>query len=368
MNILIACDSFKDALNATAVCQAVQRGLLLANPHFNIRVFPLSDGGEGMAEVLDFHIGLQEQQVRVQDPLGRHITAKYGLSRDRQMAFIEMAQAAGLQLLLPNERNPLKTSTFGVGEMIADALEQGAHRIVLGIGGSATNDLGTGMAAALGWHFLDENGQRLLPTGGNLAHIRSLVPPAVLPSSTAVFEVICDVKNPLLGETGAAKIYARQKGASNSDIEKLESGAEHFTAMAAMAGTDPAEPGAGAAGGMGFGTRFFLNAALKPGIEAMMDMTGFDEYLAWADVVFTGEGKIDEQTAHGKLIAGITARAHPKKVIALCGALEARPETLRQLGLQAAFSITPRPCSLAEALADTAQNLTAAAFQVGRLL
>jgi glycerate kinase len=251
MNILIACDSFKDALNATAVCQAVQRGLLLANPHFNIRAFPLSDGGEGMAEVLDFHIGLQEQQVPAQDPLGRYITAKYGLSRDRQIAFIEMAQAAGLQLLLPNERNPLKTSTFGVGEMIADALEQGAHRIVLGIGGSATNDLGTGMAAALGWHFLDENGQRLLPTGGNLAHIRSLVPPAVLPSSTAVFEVICDVKNPLLGETGAAKIYARQKGASNSDIEKLESGAEHFTAMAAMAGTDPAEPGAGAAGGMG---------------------------------------------------------------------------------------------------------------------
>lgn len=368
MNILIACDSFKDALDSLAVCQAVERGLGRANPRFQTRIFPLSDGGEGMAEVLGFHLGLVAKKVVVQDPLHRKITAQYGLSRDGNIAFIEMAQAAGLQLLANDERDPLKTSTFGVGELIADALRQGANRIVLGIGGSATNDLGTGMAAALGWRFLDKNGAPVFPVGGNLGTIASVIEPPEKPFANAVFEVICDVQNPLLGATGAAKTYARQKGASEADIEKLEAGAQHFTKTIAPKDTAPTEPGMGAAGGLGFGARFFLNAALKPGIEAMMDLTQFDEQLAWADLIFTGEGRIDDQTAHGKLIAGIVARARPKKVIAFCGALEANPETLQAIGLWSAFSITLRPCMLAEALAGTAWNLEAMGFQVGRVL
>lgn len=365
MNILIACDSFKDALDSMSVCQAVERGLLRADPRFETRAFPLSDGGEGMAEVLRVHLGLQEKTLEVQGPLGRKTSAKYGLSLDGQLAFIEMAQAAGLQLLSTPERNPLKTSTYGVGEMIADALQQGAKRIVLGLGGSATNDLGTGMAAALGWLFLDASGQPISPNGGNLGKIQTVAAPSELPYTNAVFEVICDVKNPLLGPSGAAKTYARQKGASDADIEALESGAQNFLHLLRAKGDTP---GFGAAGGMGFGASYFLNGTLKPGIEAMMDLTRFDEHLSWADLVITGEGKIDDQTTQGKLIAGIVARARPKKVIALCGALEAQPDTLRAIGLQSAFSIARGPCTLNEALAGTARNLEATGFQVGRLL
>ena len=368
MNILIACDSFKDALDSLSVCQAVERGLKRADPRFNTRIFPLSDGGEGMAAVLGFHLGLQARQLLVHDPLGSKISATYSLSRDGKIAFIEMAQAAGLQLLSLTQRNPLKTNTLGVGELIADALQQGAQRIVLGIGGSATNDLGTGMAQALGWRFWDANGEAVFPNGENLGKIKSVTAPASPIFSNVVFEVICDVKNPLLGETGAARTYARQKGASDTDIETLEAGAQHFLAGIGAAAAQASAPGMGAAGGLGFGASYFLQAALRPGIEAMMDLTQFDAQLAWADLVFTGEGKIDGQTAQGKLIAGIVARAHPKKVIALCGALEAPPETLEAIGLWSAFSITPHPYTLADALEGTGQNLERLGFQVGRLV
>ena len=368
MNILIACDSFKDALDAHAVCLAVERGLHLADPGFQTRVFPLSDGGEGMADVLRFHLGLQMREITVHDPLYRKISAQYGMSADGTVAFLEMAQAAGLQLLTPDERNPLNTSTYGVGEMIADALQKGARRIVLGIGGSATHDLGTGMAAALGWRFLDENRRPVLLTGRSLMHIRHVLPPENPVYAGAIFEVICDVKNPLTGSTGAAYVYARQKGADDAGIDWLEAGARQFVALLPPKAVHPDQAGAGAAGGLGFGALFFLNATLKPGIDTILDLTDFDRQLAWADVVFTGEGKIDQQTAQGKLIAGIAARARPKEVVALCGALAASPAVVRELGLYAAFSIAQKPCSLAEALARTAEDLEATAFQVGRLL
>lgn len=369
MNILIACDSFKDALDAASVCKAVARGLKTANASFNTRVFPLADGGEGMSEVLDFHLGLQKVQVEVQNPVFKPITATYNLSADGQIAFIEMAQAAGLQLLPAQERNPLQTSTFGVGEMIKNAAGRGVQRVVLGLGGSATNDLGIGMAAALGWQFLDENGAELSPVGGNLGKIARIEAPAEPPFPDIRFEVMCDVTNPLLGPQGAAAVYARQKGASDESIQILESGAAQVVELAAR--THPqaaAQAGAGAAGGLGFGALFFLNATIKRGIDAIMDLTNFAQQAAWADVVFTGEGRLDSQTAHGKLIAGVIARAQGKRVIALCGAVEASPEDLKKLGLQAAFSIAQKPCTLPEALAATAANLEQTAFQVGRLL
>jgi glycerate kinase len=378
MNILIACDSFKEALDAPSVCRAIERGLTLADPSVKTRIFPLADGGEGLSDILNHHLGLKTVEMVVNDPLFRKIKATYSLTQDGTTAFIEMAQAAGLQLLMQHERNPLKTTTFGVGEMIKDAVEKGAKHIVLGIGGSATNDLGIGMAAALGWQFLDKNNEKLLPIGENLNKIETIAPPQYVEQrlskfskftqSECSFEVICDVTNPLFGKTGAAQIYSRQKGATDADIETLEQGAINFLEVGNFPKVVAETAGAGAAGGLGFGALVFLNAAIKRGIDAVMDLTKFDAQVAWADVIFTGEGRLDSQTAHGKLIAGIISRAQGKPVIALCGALDAPPQYLNDLGLKAAFSIAQKPCTLQEALAETANNLEKTTFNVAKLL
>jgi glycerate 2-kinase len=375
MNILIACDSFKDALDAPSVCRAIERGLQLANTSLSTRIFPLADGGEGMSDILNFHLDLKTVEVEVYDPLFRKIKASYSLSDNKKTAFIEMAQAAGLQLLKPPERNPLKTTTFGVGEMINDAVKNGAKHIVLGIGGSATNDLGIGMAAALGWQFSDKNKDILSPIGANLSKIKTITLPEYFIGNVRWvmgdelrFDVICDVTNPLLGEKGAAYVYARQKGASDEDIKALEAGAKNFWKVSNFPKINANMAGAGAAGGLGFGTHCFLNATIKRGIDAMMDLTHFDAQVAWADVIFTGEGRLDSQTAHGKLIAGIISRAKEKPVIALCGAVDAPSSYLSDLGLKAAFPVAQKPCTLPEALALTSENLEKTAFNVGRLL
>ena len=366
MNILIACDSFKDALDAHSVCRAIERGLRTADPSVKTRIFPLTDGGEGLSEILNFHLGLKTVEIEVHDPLFRKIKTNYNISADGKTAFIEMAKAAGLQLLTSEERNPLKTTTFGVGEMINDALRNGAKRITIGIGGSATNDLGIGMAAALGWQFLDKNKEKLSPIGGSLGKIEKITPPQYLWDKSIIFEVICDVKNPLLGKTGAAHVYARQKGANDADIETLEAGALNFLKVTNVEKIET--EGAGAAGGLGFGAMLFLNATLKSGIETLMDLTDFDKQVEWADIIFTGEGRLDEQTAHGKLISGIISRVQQKPVIALCGAVEATPQYLMDLGLKAAFSIAQKPSTLDEALFLTNENLEKTAFNIGRLL
>jgi glycerate kinase len=372
MNVLIACDSFKDALDAASVCRAIERGLHASNTRFSTRIFPLADGGEGMSDILDFHLGLKTVGIIVYGPVFTKIQATYHLSTDGKIAFIEMAQAAGLQLLENKDRNPLKTTTFGVGEMIADAISRGAERIVLGLGGSATNDLGTGMAAALGWQFWDQNDELLAPIGENMPGIKRIVQPTIQqqnPLSNVQFEVMCDVTNPLLGEKGAAHVYARQKGADDAAVKLLEKGAENMVKIAAgIRPVNSAQAGAGAAGGLGFGAQFFLGAQMKRGIDAILDLTSFDQHVAWADVIFTGEGRLDSQTAQGKLIAGVVARCAQKRVIALCGAIEATPRDVQALGLTSAFSIAQKPCSLQEALWSTAENLEKTAFQVGQLL
>ncbi len=375
MNILIACDSFKDALDAPTVCRAIERGLTLANPQIVTQIFPLSDGGEGMSDILNYHLGLKTIEITVNNPLFRKIKARYSITEDASTAFIEMAEAAGLQLLIHQERNPLKTTTFGVGEMIQDALTKGAKRIILGIGGSATNDGGMGMAAALGWQFLDKNGKKLAAIGENLIKIEKIVPPlqwdTFAPegkSKGIMVEVMSDVKNPLFGKTGSSHMYARQKGANDTDIETLEKGIIKLWKVSNASKSVAETAGAGAAGGLGFGTLIFLNAIIQSGIDIMMDLTEFDKQVAWADVIVTGEGRLDNQTAHGKLIAGIISRAQGKPVVALCGALEMTPQYVRELGLKAAFSIAQKPCSLPEALTMTAENLEKTAFNVGQLL
>jgi glycerate 2-kinase len=366
LKFLIAADSFKDALDTFGVCQAIGKGIKSALPNAKIVELPLSDGGEGLSDIAAYYFDLQQIEVETFDPLFRKIKATYGLSQDNTTAFIEMAKASGLQLLTNEERNPLKTSTFGFGELIKNAIEKGAIRIILGLGGSATNDAGIGMAAALGWQFFDKNNNVLSPIGENLDKIAKVISPENFPKNI-IFEAICDVKNPLFGENGAAHIFARQKGANNQEIEILDKGLQHFAKITNQ--TEKANAtGAGAAGGLGFGCLFFLNAKLKRGIDSVLDWANFDQHLPNTDWIFTGEGRLDSQTLQGKLIAGIAERANGKPIIALCGGLDLTPKLIKDLGLKAAFSITPKPCTLEEALTATAKNLENTAFNISTLL
>jgi glycerate 2-kinase len=364
MKIIIAADSFKDALDTFNVCKAIKRGINAALPNAHVVELPLSDGGEGLSDIAAHYFDLQRITVETCDPIFRKHTATYGLSHDNTTAFIEMAQAAGLQLLKNEERNPLKTTTFGVGLMIQDALDKGATRIIIGLGGSATTDAGAGMAAALGWQFLDKKGKTVSPIGGNLIKIVKAIPPQYNFKNIA-FEAICDVKNPLFGDYGAANVFAKQKGGTPEAIQLLDKGVTHF---ANIIGADATVQGAGAAGGLGYGCLFVLNAAMKRGIDSVLNWASFDAHIADADYIFTGEGRLDTQTLQGKLISGIAERAKGKPIIALCGALDLPPQYVNDLGLKAAFSITQKPCTLAEALPQTAKNLENTAFNIARLL
>ncbi|MCB0550098.1 MAG: glycerate kinase [Phaeodactylibacter sp.] len=373
MKILIAADSFKDALPALEVCQAMARGLRRALPQSETILFPMADGGEGTAEILTYHSRGQWVEKEVNDPFFRPVTAGYGLSGDGRTAFIEMAAASGLPLLKPEERSALRTTTFGTGELLLDAIQRGATKILLGIGGSATNDAGMGMAAALGYRFFDEKGERLPATGENLAKASTIDNSHLLADLEGVeVEVLCDVDNPLFGEKGAAYVYAPQKGADADDVALLDKGLRHFALLLENKfGEDfAAVPGAGAAGGLGAGAMAFLGGRLRPGIEAVMDFTRFEDQLQDVQLILTGEGKVDRQTLHGKLIFGITRRARVAgiPVVALCGAMLASPEEIEAIGLKAAFSIQNRPVSLEEALKETAQGLERTAFHVGRLI
>ena len=356
LNVLIACDSFKDALDADAVCRAVAAGVARARPDAVITCLPLSDGGEGLLDVLRAPLDLKPVDITVQDPLGRAVTARYGLSGDGTVALVEMAQASGLQRLTLRERDPRKTSTFGTGQMLADAKRRGVDHVLLAIGGSATNDAGIGAAAALGWRFLDADGQPLEPVGGNMARIVRLVPQ---PAPFARVEVLCDVTNPLHGPTGAAWVYGPQKGGTQETLTELDAGLRHIAALVeAQLGKSIAQaPGAGAAGGLGFGAMAFLDATLRRGIEIVLDMTGFDAAARQADLIITGEGHLDGQSAQGKLIQGLCGRAGGTPVIALCGKLSASPDEVKAIGLRAAYSINSEERPLAEMLANTAANL-----------
>lgn len=358
MRVLIACDSFKDALSAEGVCQAIARGIAKAHPGAQTVEMPLSDGGEGVLDILRRALSLKPVSLTVEDPLGRPVTASYGLSADGGTALVEMAEASGLQRLTLEERNPLLTSTFGTGQLLADAKARGATRALLAIGGSATNDAGIGMAAALGWRFLDSAGAAVKPVGGSLHRIAKIVPPAALPF--AQVDVLCDVTNPLCGPNGASYVYGPQKGGTPDMLAQLDAGTHHLAALAAAQLGRPGladMPGSGAAGGLGFGALAFLNANLKRGIEMVLDLVGFDAEVKRADLVITGEGHIDSQSLSGKLIQGVCARAHGVPVVALCGRLSAGPDDIAKVGLKAAWSINDVQRPLAEMLAATADNL-----------
>jgi glycerate kinase len=370
MKIILAPDKFKGSLTASAVCVAMTEGIVLAHPTAEIIAVPMADGGEGTAEVLTLATNGTWHTLSVQDPLDRPVNAGFGMSGDGKTAYIEMAQASGLRLLKPSEYDPFQANTFGTGQLIAQAVSQGVEHFVLGIGGSATNDAGTGMAAALGWQFLDASGQSIRPCGGNLAEIQTIIPPTA-PRPITV-DVACDVSNPLIGPQGATYIYGPQKGATSADLPILDAGMAHLAGLIQnQFGVDLATmPGAGAAGGLGAGAVLFLNGHLTEGVNLLIKHTRLAEKMTGANLVLTGEGRLDSQTLQGKLIAGIArlAQAQSIPIVALCGSLQLAPHELDALGLTSAFSITPGPASLDDAMTHAAKHLTRATFQVMRLL
>lgn len=328
MNILIAPDSFKESLTAIEVCQAIKSGVSQVFPEASYTLLPLADGGEGTTEILSYVLEGRWQQLTVHDPLMRSVTAKYFLTSDK-MAIIEIAEACGLHLLTIEERNPMITTSFGVGEMITDAINQGAKRIFIGLGGSATNDAGVGMLQALGVRFLDSFAQDVLPGGANLAKIKSIDLGQLCERLADVtFTVACDVTSPLCGPMGASQVFGPQKGASIDDLKILDNALQHFadisSTLKVCLENQSNYPGVGAAGGLGYAFKSFCNAELTSGFDAIARLVSLDAHLAAADLVFTGEGMFDAQTAMGKVASGVAkrAKAYNLPVIAICGAVE----------------------------------------------
>ncbi len=352
--IVIASDSFKGSLRSQQVADAAGRACrrVLGDTVEVIKI-PVADGGEGTMEALVPALGGEWITANVHDPLMRTIEAKYGIIH-ANTAVIEMAVAGGLTLLTPEERNPMRTSTYGVGELMADALQRGCRKFLIGIGGSATNDAGVGMLQALGVRFLEESGKPVGAGGKELIRIDSIDDSQVLPAlRDAQFTIACDVANPFSGSNGAAHIFAPQKGADAQMVEELDKGLKHFSALVKKMKNINLETiaGAGAAGGLGGGMLAFLPAQLERGIEMVLDALDFDRRIAGAGLVITGEGKLDAQTALGKTPTGVLRRAQQQHipVIAIGGAIE-HVEQLNELGFAAVFSILPAPVSLEKAM------------------
>ena len=371
--IVIASDSFKGSLSSAEVAACGERAVHRLFPDCKVVQLPVADGGEGTAETLTAALGGQSVTAIVHDPLGRLITARYGWIAQEQTALIEMAAASGLPLLPLEERNPWLTSTYGTGELIRNALERGCHKFLIAIGGSATNDGGMGLLQALGFRFLDAEGKELPGCGGSLQQIQQIDSSGVLVDlAQCQFTVACDVTNPFYGPTGAAYVFAPQKGADAEMVEALDQGLRHFAQLIHTTQGIAIDQlaGAGAAGGLGGGLVAFLNARLTPGIEMVLDALRFDTQITGADLIITGEGKLDAQTCMGKTPLGILRRAQQQgiPVVALGGAVEAS-EALKQCGFLAVFPILPYPTSLTEAMDSsfTQQNIERTIAQVLRL-
>ncbi|NMD04054.1 MAG: glycerate kinase [Bacteroidales bacterium] len=372
MKIVIAPDSFKGSLSALDVAKSIQRGIRKVEAAIETILVPMADGGEGTVQSLTNASGGELVELTVHDPLFRKIRSFYGIMGDGVTAVIEMAAASGLTLLSPSERNPLKTTTFGTGELILDAMNRGCRNFIIGLGGSATNDGGCGMARALGVKFFDDEGKETGPGGGELSKIRTIdFSGTDQRIKNSVFTAACDVDNPLCGANGASAVYGPQKGASQKDVITLDTGLQHFAEI--IKGQLNIEikevSGAGAAGGLGAGMMVFLNAGLERGISIVTRITRLAEKMTGADLVITGEGRIDFQTAFGKTPFGVmqTAKAKNIPTIALAGTLGEGYQSLYEKGFDGIFSIIDQPMSLQEAIWNASELLENTAENVVRL-
>ncbi|MGQ9703681.1 MAG: glycerate kinase [Actinomycetota bacterium] len=384
MRVLVCPDKFKGSLTASQAAEAIARGFSEGWPEAECLLCPLADGGEGTLEVLVRATGGRLEEMEVTGPLGERRKAFLGICGDGRTAVVEMAAASGLELIPPERRNPLRTTTAGTGDLIRGALDLGHRRIIVGIGGSGTNDGGTGMASALGARFLDQEGNELPPGGGEL-HRLERIDLSGLDTRALEAEIIVasDVDNPLLGPEGASRLYGPQKGASPEDVELLERGLTRLAEVASKLPSNPLRngkavngleaasiPGAGAAGGLGFGLVAFLGADIRPGIEVVMEAVGFKDLLSRCRLVITGEGRLDAQTAHGKTVNGVARQARGRgiPVLALAGELAPGAEELRRGGVTAMFSVAEGPLTREDSLRQAYRLLARTSCELARLL
>lgn len=375
MKVTVAIDSFKGSLSTFQAGNAISEGVKLVYPDADVRVCPIADGGEGTVEAVISATGGELVEVNVCGPLGKRITASYGIILETKTAVIEMSAAAGITLIDDSERNPLNTTTYGVGEIISDAISRGCRKFVVGIGGSATNDGGVGMLQALGFDFLDKDGHAVALGGKGLEDIAEIrIDKALKELRECTFSVACDVKNPLCGENGCSAIYGPQKGATPEMIRDMDGWLHSYADLTkkVLPDSDENTPGTGAAGGMGFALMSYLGAKLESGIELVMKETKLEEYVKEADVVVTGEGRLDGQSYMGKAPIGVAklAKKHKKLVVAFSGCVTDDAVLCNEHGIDAFFPILRKPATLQEAMdCDNAyKNLKDTACQVFRLI
>lgn len=374
MKVVIAIDSLKGSMTSMEAGRAIREGILNVLPETEVIVKPLADGGEGTTEALVEGLGGEMVYVDVHGPLEANVKAGYGLIRETGTAIMEMAAAAGI-IIVGKDKRPLDATTYGVGEMIKDAIQKGCRSFIIGIGGSATNDGGIGMLTALGYEFLDKDGNAVGIGAGALKDVASIKADKALPElKECSFKIACDVTNPLCGTNGATYIYGPQKGVTEAMRDDLDAAMANYAAVTkACIGTDCADmEGAGAAGGLGFAFLSYLHADLQPGIELVLDAVEMEKTMEGADLVFTGEGRLDYQTAMGKAPVGIAklAKRHGAKVIALAGAVIEGAEKCNENGIDAFFPILRKIVTLDEAMdPETAkQNMIKTTEQIIRLV
>lgn len=372
MKIVVAPDSFKESLSAMEVAQAIEKGFRAVFPDAQIEKIPMADGGEGTVQSLVDATGGKIITKEVTGPLGEKVTAFFGVLGDGKTAVIEMAAASGLHLVPMEKRNPLLTTTRGTGELILAALDEGVDHLIIGIGGSATNDGGSGMAQALGARLLDKDRNEIAPGGGSLDKLANIdISELDARLQNVKIEVACDVDNPLIGQDGASHVFGPQKGATPEMVEQLDQNLAHYaTILARDLGKDVAHiPGAGAAGGLGAGLLAFLDAELKSGIDIVIAATDLEEKIKDADLVITGEGKIDSQTIHGKTPIGVakTAKKFNIPVIAICGSIADDADVVHDHGIDVLFSSLMRITTLEEALESGASNVEKTARNIAAL-
>lgn len=375
MNVVIAIDSFKGSLSSIEAGNAVKDAVLKADKNSKVTVRPLADGGEGTVEALYEGLGGEMVSVDVMGPLSDRVTAKYCILNDKKTAVMEMSAAAGITLVEREKLNPLNATTFGVGEMIKDAINKGCCNFIMGIGGSATNDGGVGMLSALDFEFLDETGKKIPLGAKGLETLKSINSQNVLKElEDCYFKIACDVTNPLCGEKGCSRVFAPQKGANEEMIEKMDIWLKNYADICTKVSEKADEnfPGAGAAGGLGFAFETFFNSELQKGVDIVLCETKLEEYIREADLVVTGEGRLDAQTVMGKAPIGVAklAKKYGKKVIAFAGCVTNDAEIINDYGIDVFFPILRGVVTLDEALnkENAYNNLLSTAYQVMRLI
>lgn len=375
MRVVIAIDSFKGSLSSTEAGSAVRDAVCRLYKDAQVTVKPIADGGEGTVDAFTSAANAEAVEIEVSGPLSKKVKAKYCILKDTGTAVIEIAQAAGITLIDADERDPMKATTYGVGELIRDAIKRGCRRFIVGIGGSATNDGGVGMLTALGYEFLDKDGEPIPLCGEGLKELREIKARKVIPElSECIFNVACDVKNPLCGENGCSAVYGPQKGATPEIVKDMDAWLGKYAELTKNVSdkADSSYAGAGAAGGLGFAFLHFLKASLEPGAQIVLEQTGIEAAIKNADLVITGEGRLDGQSVMGKAPVGVAAlsKKYGKTVVAFCGCIGENAELCNEYGIDAYFSIAPGAVSLEEAMdRDNAyNNLKNTAKQVLRLI